>query len=82
MRVPGAKVAHVRPCRAGYVRYNKRVLAQIEKNALLVTSRQADGARWHFLSSGRSNTIGVELRVLDALDKNDVKYTIHLPSGG
>lgn len=68
--------------KTGYVRYNKRILAQIEKDALLVKSGRADGARWHFLASGRSDTIGVDPRVLDALDKYEIKYTIHLPSGG
>lgn len=69
-----------REAKTGWVRYNKRIEAQIQKDALLVQAGQATSAHWHFLPSGRSNSVGADPRVLDLLEAFGIPYTIHLPT--
>lgn len=68
-----------REAKTGWVRYNLRIERQIQKDALLVQAGQADSAHWHFLPSGRSNSVGADPRVLDLLEAFGIPYTIHMP---
>lgn len=68
-----------REAKTGYVRYSRRTVTQIRKDGLLIRAGQIDDARWHFLPSGRSNTVGADPRILDLLDAYGIGYTIHLP---
>ena len=76
----GAKIGGTaREAKTGCVRYSRRLETQIRKDALLVQAGQVDAAHWHFLPSGRSNTVGADPRILDLLDLYGIRYTIHLP---
>lgn len=68
-----------REAKTGYVRYSTRLVTQIRKDGLLKQAGQIDQAHWHFLPSGRSNTVGADPRILDLLDSYGIEYTIHLP---
>jgi Mg-chelatase subunit ChlD len=71
----------MRESKVGYVRYSARIEAQILKDAHLVRKGEdgVTGAHWHFLPSGRSNSVGADERVLKLLRDNNIPYTIHLP---
>ncbi|WP_325605205.1 VWA domain-containing protein [Nocardioides sp.] len=71
-----------REAKTGWVRYTPSLATQISKDGLLVRATNVDvnGAHWHFMPSGRSNTVGADPRILDLLDYNKIPYTIHLPT--
>lgn len=68
--------------KSGYVKYQSSIARQIEKDARLLNdpaNGQITGAVWHFVASGRSDSLGADPRLLDLLDENGIKYVIHLP---
>lgn len=69
-----------REAKTGWVRWTPRLQSQIRKDGLLVRADVIERAHWHFMPSGRSNTVGADPRILDLLDQNGIRYTIHLPT--
>lgn len=68
-----------REAKTGWVRWSTKLETQIRKDGLLIRAGVLDGAHWHFLPSGRSNTVGADPRILDLPDLYGIRYTIHLP---
>ena len=56
----------------------RKVLA-IEKDVKLFDIGELSDIEWHFFSSGRSNSIGADKRILDLLDANNIPYFFHIP---
>ncbi|MDQ3974867.1 MAG: hypothetical protein M3276_11210 [Actinomycetota bacterium] len=66
--------------KSGYVRADRVVLGQIEKDAMLLGDQASefDGMVWHFVAWPNGN-MGADRRVLDALDDTGIPYMFHLP---
>ncbi len=80
IRYPDAAIGRVgMEAKTGYQKYSKRIRDQIEKDAQLITSRELNDFEWHFFASGRSNSIGLDPRLLDELDKAGIRYFFHIP---
>lgn len=74
--------------KTGYVKADKRVLRQIEKDCGMKTIRNRSGEvlllniEWHFFASNRSGSIGAAKEVIDALKscKNGpIPFVFHMP---
>ena len=63
--------------KVGYTTLTNRIRTQILKDAELINTGQIDGARWHFFTSGVTNRGGASRPLLDFLEKNGIRYTIH-----
>jgi hypothetical protein len=69
--------------KVGYVKADKRILRQIEKDCKMKGTEDLKiSVEWHFFASAQSNSIGADKLVLDALKtcKNGpIPFKIHLP---
>jgi hypothetical protein len=67
--------------KSGYVALRSRIRRQIEKDKALLADPDSGVAAytWHFVASGRSDSLGADPAVLDLLDEAGIGYVIHLP---
>jgi hypothetical protein len=81
MRFPDALVGGDPPIsheiKTGHIRFSLRVARQIRKDAALVDDKKFAAAVWHFVASGKSESIGVDPLILDMLDSYGIRYVIH-----
>lgn len=57
-----------------------RAIKQIARDAALVAREDSriDGVVWHLFMSGTTGMVGPSKDVLEALERNNIKYYIHL----
>jgi hypothetical protein len=81
MRYPDALVGGEPPIsheiKTGHIRFSLRIARQIRKDAALVADNKFENAVWHFVASGKSESIGVDPLVLDMLDSHGIRYVFH-----
>jgi hypothetical protein len=67
--------------KSGYVALRSRIRRQIEKDKALLADPDSGVAAytWHFVASGRTDSLGADPAVLDLLDEAGIGYVIHLP---
>ena len=69
--LPADRVAHIRA--------TDRIRTQIAKDKELVSRGDLAGAQWHFVASGKTDTIGADPDVFAWLDAAGIPFTIHVP---
>ncbi len=65
--------------KAGFVRYNKRIITQIRKDVDLRRTGEVDRIQWNFFASDISSSIGADPRILDLLQTEGIEVIFHLP---
>ena len=61
----------------GYTKLGNFQAKQIAKDAWLLKNRIVNGVTWHFFRSAETDGIGASQELLQALEKNGIKYVIH-----
>ena len=80
IRYPDAIVGGIgKEAKTGYVKRSERILKQIEKDVSLRNRGELRNVEWHFFASGRSDSIGADPAILDALDRAGIQYFFHIP---
>ena len=75
--LPADRVAH--ETKTGHIRATDRIRTQIAKDKELVSRGDLAGAQWHFVASGKTDTIGADPDVFAWLDAAGIPFTIHVP---
>lgn len=68
-------VAH--ESKVGYTCLSQRIKMQIIKDAELLKTEQIVESHWHFFVSGVTGKGGASQPLIDFLEQNGIKYTIH-----
>ncbi|WP_442574869.1 hypothetical protein ACSBPH_13690 [Microbacterium sp. F51-2R] len=68
--------------KVGRVSLTDAIRRQVESDAFSIKTGTIEGAHWHFFASDVTKKIGPTKPLLDLLDENGIKYTIHLPTEG
>jgi hypothetical protein len=70
-----SEIAH--ESKVGYTKLGDFQAKQIAKDAWLLKNGQVKGVTWHFFRSAETGEIGASQELLQALEKNGIKYVIH-----
>ena len=63
--------------KVGYTTMTVSIKNQVLKDAELINLGEIDGAHWHFFKSEATGKIGASKPLLEFLESNGIKYTIH-----
>lgn len=63
--------------KVGYVSLTKSIKNQILKDRYLVQNDLIKGSHWHFFKSPKTGKIGPSKPLMEFMQQNGIKYTIH-----
>ena len=63
--------------KVGFLKYSKKALLQIQKDAELIRLKEIKGAVWHFYQSPVTGKTGASNKILEALTENGIQIFYH-----